>query len=302
MNLLLRLLDLIARLLRGTLRKLYALRDWGAMRQQASKRGVVRSTVDHDMFAAPDEVHYQRQYLHWISSVLTDLGREDPASIMDLGCGQGRLLIPLAKMFPQAKCLGMDLSATAIQQAKEYAMREEVPRIVFCETSIEEALAAQEDESVDLLIMTEVTFFMPGWRSALDDVRRVVRAGGVIAVAFRSLYFDGLCLARGRRWEQVDRLIAERKGRIFGGETIFTWQTAEEVRRLFTNDLGMELRLLAGIGCCSGLMGDPHDQIARPSLLSADEAAALLKLELAVARDAPDAGRYMLAIATRPTH
>lgn len=302
MNTLLRMIDLGTSLLRGALRRLYTLRERGAARQQMDVRGVARSTVKYDMFAAPDELHYQRQYLHWISSAWSERSAGAPAKILDLGCGQGRLLIPLAKMFPAAQCLGVDLSKTAIQQAQQYAAQEGVPQIVFRESSIESALAGLKDESVDLLIMTEVTFFMPGWRAALDEVRRVLRAGGMVAVAFRSLYFDGLCLVRGRRWEQFDRLLNGRNGAIFGGETIFTWQTAEEIRQIIKQELRLELRVLAGIGCCSGLPGDPHDQIARPSLLGAEEAAALLRLELAVARDVPDAGRYMLAIATRPQH
>ena len=253
------------------------------------------------MFTAPDEAHYQRQYLDWITRAWAATGQEPPRTVLDLGCGQGRLLIPLARRHPASECAGVDLSTHAVTQARDYAAREGVTNVRFRDIRIEQALAEAAPESVELVIMTEVTLFMPEWRRALDRMSEVVRPGGLMAVAFRSQYFDALCVAQTRRWEQVDTLLQARKGKLFGGDTVFTWQTSGEIRRLIEDEFGFELLELVGIGCCSGISGDPHAEIVRPSVLGATEAADLLRLELALARDVPDAGRYLLAVARKPS-
>jgi hypothetical protein len=53
---------------------------------------------------------------------------------------------------------------------------------------------------------------------------------------------------------------------------------------------------LQGIGVASGIPGDSHDSIARPSMLDDSQRASLMKVELALGESVPDAGRYMLAI------
>ena len=95
-----------------------------------------------------------------------------------------------------------------------------------------------------------------------------------MCVAFRPQYFDALRLAQLRLFENTALLLEQRNGYLFGDDTVFTWQSSAEIRNLIERELHMQLLHLVGIGCCSGIAGDPHELIARPSRL-AQAAAAL---------------------------
>ena len=56
---------------------------------------------------------------------------------------------------------------------------------------------------------------------------------------------------------------------------------------------------LTGIGCCSGIGGDPHASVIRPSQLDQGNRQKLMELEVGLGRNVPDAGRYMLAAAVK---
>ena len=94
-------------------------------------------------------------------------------------------------------------------------------------------------------------------------------------------------------------LLKKRIGSIFNGPVTFTWNKSNEIRQLFNKELDMELLDLIGIGCCSGIKNDPHENIINPSLLSREEQFSLMKLEISLGSELPDAGRYMMAIAKK---
>ncbi len=58
---------------------------------------------------------------------------------------------------------------------------------------------------------------------------------------------------------------------------------------------GFTVTGLWGIGICSGIAGDPLASLAQPSLLSLAKQEALMAVELALAADLADCGRYILA-------
>jgi SAM-dependent methyltransferase len=265
---------------------------------KAQIRNVVRSTR-HDMASDPDEIYYAAQYWHWIAPVLSGLPSD--MTCLDLGCGQGRLAIRIAEHFPEGRLVGVDVSAAAVSVARQRAaIRQLGGRIEFLTNDIEAFVAEARTESVDLILLTEVTFFWPAWRDWLGRICDLLVPGGLICIAFRSQYFDALCLARQGLWNKLPEVINKREGRIFDGKMMFTWQTSKEVKYLLEKDLGLELVLLAGVGCASGLGGDPHDLVARPSLLDEEARQRLMELELYLGPELPDAGRYMLAVARKP--
>ena len=67
------------------------------------------------------------------------------------------------------------------------------------------------------------------------------------------------------------------------------------------DDLNFKILNTCAIGCCSGIKGDPHSSIVRPSLLHEKEKEILMKLEIDLAESVPDAGRYMLCV-VKKTH
>lgn len=260
---------------------------------------VIRSTAVHDMYADEDEKYYRKQYWYWINAALNELMIPKDGVGLDLGCGQGRLTTLLANFFVHGSVTGVDISGLAVEQARKYAETEGVVNVEYCTDTILDALKRYPDETADVVLMTEVVFFFPEWRFALDEIMRVLKPGAVICIAFRPLYHDALSLAGQRMFERVDMLLTSRSGNLFGGPVKFTWQTSSEITKLMRDELDMELLRLVGIGCCSGIEGDPLAHLVRPSSLDEKDADELMRLELALGPEIPDAGRYILAIARK---
>ncbi len=264
-------------------------------------QAVVESTIRYDMAAAPDEAYYQSQYWYWIDRAVDSHDIKCGATCLDLGCGQGRMTIPLAKKVKDGRVLGVDLSETAIEAAKRYAAQQGITNIEYRVGSILDTLKGCDCDSIDVALMTEVTFFNPGWRVEVEEIKRVLKPGGLACISFRPQYFYALWIVNHRLWDRVDMVLARRLGQLGGGPPVFTWQKSAEIHEMVTKDLDMELVRLVGIGCCSGIERDPHARLARPSQLDHDEIEQLLRLELALGPELPDTGRYMLAIARKKT-
>lgn len=261
------------------------------------QRNVIRSTR-YDMVAAPDEPYYAEQY--W--SVILPCLEKAPhnAQIIDLGCSQGRFAIRLAKYFNDGFVTGCDISANAVSQARNYAVLDSVENIHFQVHSISDCLGGFSANVADLILLTEVTFFYPQWGEDLPRIIRVLKAGGILVISFRSQYFNALALVRERLFGETESVLQNRQGAIFGATTVFTWQTSAEISSLLVEMYGLELLDLRGIGVCSGIPGDPHDDICQPSQLSDAERIQLMKLELELGKTVPDGGRYILAVARKP--
>jgi SAM-dependent methyltransferase len=261
----------------------------------AARESVIASTA-YDMVTAPDESYYADQYRRLVAPHLAALPPDSHA--LDLGCGQGRFTIWLAKYCPEGRVTACDLSSRAIHAARGHATMAGVTHVDWRVESIADCLVRIPDESVGALLLTEVTFFHPSWRADLSRAVRALKIGGVAAISFRSQYFYALALAQLRRWDSTAHVTAHREGRLFEGATTFTWQTSAEMRQVLVEH-GLGVLELCGIGTCSGIPGDPHAPICRPSALDSSERERLMDLELAMGRSVPDAGRYVLAVARR---
>ncbi|MDQ5985963.1 MAG: hypothetical protein CSYNP_01681 [Syntrophus sp. SKADARSKE-3] len=66
--------------------------------------------------------HFHACHLRFILECLKDA--EEDLSIFDVGCGYGRLSVPLIEKFPEAKIIGMDMSPTYARLYHEITGRE----------------------------------------------------------------------------------------------------------------------------------------------------------------------------------
>ena len=76
--------------------------------------------------AGGELVPRSRLFFDWISSALAIAGRRDPGSIVEIGCGEGRLLRRMADAWPRARTRGLDLSPEAVGAARRRALDAEV--------------------------------------------------------------------------------------------------------------------------------------------------------------------------------
>lgn len=89
-----------------------------------------------------------------IDAVLKAYGGNTPATLLDLGTGSGCILLSLLREYPAARGVGVDISAGALDAARENAAHLSLSdRADFCEGSWWEALkGADVPKSYDLIV------------------------------------------------------------------------------------------------------------------------------------------------------
>lgn len=275
-------------------------RDRGNAGAIGHRREVIRSTKLHDMVALPDEAYYGNQYWYWISKYLESERLPKDGVYADLGCGQGRLTIRLSEWASSGGTVsGSDISDHAIREARDYTEEKGLQNVTYEVADATDFLKSRAPDSLDGIMFLEVAFFMPGYEEVLKEAKRVLAPGGLLFASFRPQYFNMLYAVSNGRWEDLSTIVSSRSGTLWESDARFTWQTSDEIKKLFKQDLGFELLELVGVGCLSGIEGDPHADIARPSELDEAEREKLMQFEIELARSMPDAGRYMLAIARK---
>src|SRR5919112_5188014 len=146
-------------------------------------------------------------------------GIEPGMDVLDVGCGTGNATIPAAKL--AARVTGLDASPGLIAQARELGAdaRVEVDWIVG------DAQAMPfEDASFDRVISVFGHMFAPDHRAAADELKRVCRPGGRIAIACWT--------PEGKVGEMFKRMSAFGPPPPEGSQSPLLWGTEEQVREL----------------------------------------------------------------------
>lgn len=262
------------------------------------KIAIERTMSVHDMVSRPDERYYGEQYWHWIAPLLEEYYPERRARALDIGCGQGRLTLPLAAWLSSGTVVGIDLTAAAIDQARLYASQQGLTNLEFQRTDALEYADSLPGGSLDLALMLEVSFFMPSYKEVIAAAGRALRKGGLFVISFRSQYFDLLYSVHKRDWSSARLVRDAREGQWGGGSQWFSWHTIDDINALLTA-AGFSVLHYRGIGIASGMDGDPLSLIAQPSKLTADDQAELMDVEISLAEEYAECGRYTLAVALK---
>jgi ubiquinone/menaquinone biosynthesis C-methylase UbiE len=96
---------------------------------------------------------------------------QQPESILDVGCGTGRLLRQAKVFWPEAQLIGVDPANGMIEMAKRLT-----PSATFS-TGMAEALPLQ-DASVDLALSTTSFHHWQDQAAGIREIGRVLRPGG----------------------------------------------------------------------------------------------------------------------------
>ncbi len=120
-----------------------------------------------------------------------------PQRILEVGCGTGRNLQSLRKIFPQAEITGIDLSADMLEIARRKTHGVEL---------IQQAYAAPVAGNFDLVLFSyALSMFNPGWEQALRAAKADLTPGGLLAIVDFSHSRFGLF----RRWMGVNHVRME---------------------------------------------------------------------------------------------
>ena len=129
--------------------------------------------------------HYTRDALSFWdrfgSAAVSRLPLAPGAFVLDLCCGAGASAIPAAHAVgPAGRVLGIDAAAPMLELARAKAARQGLANIEFrCGDATRTGLA---DGSVDAVLCVFGVFFAPDMAAFMQEMWRLVRPGGVLAV------------------------------------------------------------------------------------------------------------------------
>lgn len=158
---------------------------------------------------------------------LEHMPKSADGSVLDVGCGGGGFIRRLAETYPYASFTGMDISETALQMTSENNRElQEAGGLTLVEASVDDM--PFEDGSFDMVTAMETYFFWPDLERSLEEIRRVLSEGGILAIGSEMRLTD-------RTREEMEKAQREIGMRLVDDETM--------MRLLY--DAGFEARMFA---------------------------------------------------------
>ncbi|MDK2832894.1 MAG: hypothetical protein PWQ51_1416 [Methanolobus sp.] len=102
--------------------------------------------------------------------------------ILDLGCGNGRFLLPLSRKY---NAIGTDVSPTAVQRAREYLIKSnvEIDKRAECLASSITSIPFSGNSFDAILCLGVLQHLLEGERKqAISEIKRVMKSGAVFVL------------------------------------------------------------------------------------------------------------------------
>jgi trans-aconitate 2-methyltransferase len=109
------------------------------------------------------------------AEVLAVLDLKDATSVLDLGCGNGKITAEIARRMQPGRVLGVDASSDMIAFAKEHFGAVDYPNLGFEVRDITQVDFAAE---FDMVVSFNALHWIPEQARALDAIRRSLSHGG----------------------------------------------------------------------------------------------------------------------------
>jgi SAM-dependent methyltransferase len=103
----------------------------------------------------------------------------DVSAALDVGCGTGELLVKLARRYPRARLVGLDLSAAMLREARAKDYRG--ANVELVEGSVYEL--PFEDDTFQLITNTISSHFYRDFTAAARELARVAAPGATLEMA-----------------------------------------------------------------------------------------------------------------------
>jgi SAM-dependent methyltransferase len=254
---------------------------------------ITRTASRYDMTSAPSEQYYADVYLGFIRNDLRSHFGSGNLAILDAGCGQGRISLPLAA--DGNSVTGLDLSSDAIGMARRYA-EESGHTIEYHVADLNSLdLEIRPECRYDCIICLEVLYLSKDPWKIIRSFLNHLKKDGLLIVSLRTQYYYQLQAVLANRMDDPVFDRASEGGYVNG--LYFNWVTREKWISA-CDSMGLKPECCYGIGIFSGIPGDPLAGICIPSELSDGDREALKKIELSHAESLADCGRYIYLSAT----
>ena len=149
-----------------------------------------RAPLTHDgVFADPAFArHYARKHSRMGERLGMDYAKKLVGSgfsggrIVDVGCGPGATALVLARAFPDAEVLGIDLSKPLLDLARETAGGADLEGRVQFERADVQAMPLEED-AFDLVINANMVHLVDDPVAMLNEIERVLKPAGHLLIS-----------------------------------------------------------------------------------------------------------------------
>ncbi|WP_276260084.1 class I SAM-dependent methyltransferase [Haloglomus litoreum] len=103
-----------------------------------------------------------------------------PTSMLDVGCGTGELALRLVEIAGVEECVGVDVSAAAVERAEEHGL-------TAYQVDVEDERLPFEDDRFDVITASEVIDYLCDPGNLFREVQRCLRPGGVFVLTTPNL-------------------------------------------------------------------------------------------------------------------
>ena len=113
----------------------------------------------------------------WGLALLAKLHLKGNETVLDIGCGDGKLSAEIAKNLPEGSVLGIDLSGTMITFARNHYPPEKFPNLTFMQTGANELTF---DSEFDIAFSNAAFHWMKDLEHILKNLRKSLKPGGIL--------------------------------------------------------------------------------------------------------------------------
>jgi SAM-dependent methyltransferase len=146
--------------------------NFGERRLVREKYGFAEKSL-FKLMGVPDPAHYLHN--RYLRRELRGLQGLNPKKILDAGCGSADHTFYLARCYPQADVLGVDLNAPQIERNAEMARRLGISNVKF---EVADLSAAKFPHHFDLVISIDVLEHIPRQTEAIANLSFALAPGG----------------------------------------------------------------------------------------------------------------------------
>ena len=113
------------------------------------------------------------------ADLVAQVRTEDPALVVDLGCGHGPATLTLAQLWPDARVVGVDASEAMLESARELDREH---RVEWVQADLREWDPASLGQAPDVVVTSSTLQWVPGHLDLLDSWVGALAAGGWFAL------------------------------------------------------------------------------------------------------------------------
>ncbi|MDF3043973.1 MAG: trans-aconitate methyltransferase [Ornithinibacter sp.] len=114
-----------------------------------------------------------------LADLVAQVRTDDPALVVDLGCGHGPATMMLAELWPKARIVGVDASEAMLEAARE---RDGHGRVEWVQSDLREWDPASLGQAPDVIVTSSTLQWVPGHLDLLDAWVTSLGDGGWLAL------------------------------------------------------------------------------------------------------------------------